>query len=545
MAHTDFTQDNKDAPITTTLWLIVLVIIPFLFGLVSLSLGKDINWDLLNYHYYNAYAFLEHRLDYDIAPAQLQTFINPIADIPFYLMVRHFPAWVAGFVLGFTHGFNLSLIFLIFWKVTNHSDKWRKFLYGICLVIISGIAPGFISELGNTMHDNLTSLFVLFTVLALVTASEKLSNNQYKLGLLYIGTAGLAMGLGVGIKPSITIFAISSAFVLAVFQSSWRNKLTSLFIYGITGITGGLITAGFWWWEMWKRFQNPFFPFYNHIFKSPYFTSTHINWSFYLPDRLWEYFLWPLIFSLDSYRVNQLRFFDIRFALLYLLFWVWLTVIILRKLRLIPQASVKQKAIFNTNLCNYLLFFFILSYIFWIRESATYRFLIPLELLVPLCFFILLERLLPSQKMQIILAVSAAVLTISLFRSFNWGRLDWGTSYFSIDTSHFDPAENTIVVMLGRSPTSYLIPEFPKNYRFVRPEGNLYAGKKKQQIFFIMIKDMLEKQKGSFYILYNKEEPDIQPEESLLRLGITPSIEECFLLKVNTPDILEMCRVSR
>src|SRR5450755_4444839 len=57
-------------------------------GAISVfSLGQDVNWDLRNYHFYNAWAFIHDRLGWDLAPAQLQTFHNPLLDLPFYWMV--------------------------------------------------------------------------------------------------------------------------------------------------------------------------------------------------------------------------------------------------------------------------------------------------------------------------------------------------------------------------------------------------------------------------------------------------------------------------
>ena len=52
-----------------------------------LLLRQDANWDLQNYHFYNAWAFVHGRLGWDLAPAQLQTFHNPLLDLPFYGMV--------------------------------------------------------------------------------------------------------------------------------------------------------------------------------------------------------------------------------------------------------------------------------------------------------------------------------------------------------------------------------------------------------------------------------------------------------------------------
>jgi len=61
-------------------------------GFASVASGLDVNWDLKNYHYYDAFAFLEGRLAWYVAPAQLQTYHNPLADLVFYWLVREIPS---------------------------------------------------------------------------------------------------------------------------------------------------------------------------------------------------------------------------------------------------------------------------------------------------------------------------------------------------------------------------------------------------------------------------------------------------------------------
>jgi hypothetical protein len=51
---------------------------------ISIALGQDANWDLQNYHFYGPWALLEGRaFGWDIAAAQLQTYLNPLLDLPF------------------------------------------------------------------------------------------------------------------------------------------------------------------------------------------------------------------------------------------------------------------------------------------------------------------------------------------------------------------------------------------------------------------------------------------------------------------------------
>ena len=42
--------------------------VPFLFGLLALLMGQDADWDFRNYHWYNAYAFLNGRFTIDFLP---------------------------------------------------------------------------------------------------------------------------------------------------------------------------------------------------------------------------------------------------------------------------------------------------------------------------------------------------------------------------------------------------------------------------------------------------------------------------------------------
>ncbi len=61
-------------------WLFPLGIVA-LFALCAAHTPSDADWDLRNYHVYNAHALITGRFWTDIAPAQLQTFYVPFMDI--------------------------------------------------------------------------------------------------------------------------------------------------------------------------------------------------------------------------------------------------------------------------------------------------------------------------------------------------------------------------------------------------------------------------------------------------------------------------------
>src|ERR1700691_432488 len=51
-------------------------------------LGKDMAWDTLNYHLYAGFSALNDRFAQDYFAAGPLSYLNPLAYIPFYAMIR-------------------------------------------------------------------------------------------------------------------------------------------------------------------------------------------------------------------------------------------------------------------------------------------------------------------------------------------------------------------------------------------------------------------------------------------------------------------------
>ena len=135
------------------------VAVSLLCALVSLLRGQDANWDLRNYHVHNAWALLEGRLGIDLAPAQMQSYFVPLLDVPYFLLVQHAPAPLAGVLLGLLHGLAFLPVGWIAWRALA-TDPRRDWLAP--LLALAGLASAaFLSELGNTMGDASTAALVL------------------------------------------------------------------------------------------------------------------------------------------------------------------------------------------------------------------------------------------------------------------------------------------------------------------------------------------------------------------------------------------------
>src|SRR5229473_4905218 len=100
----------------------LLAVVVIALGGVSLWLGQDMNWDLLNYHYYDGYAFLHDRLARDIVPAGIQTYQPPLLHAFHDLGIAHLPPRVFGFLLGILHGLNVPVLFVLARRVLSSAE---------------------------------------------------------------------------------------------------------------------------------------------------------------------------------------------------------------------------------------------------------------------------------------------------------------------------------------------------------------------------------------------------------------------------------------
>src|SRR5690349_1364621 len=89
----------------------VVVLVPVVFGLYAVSRGRDANWDLQNYHWYDAYALLDGRYDRDVAPAHTMSFLPPYLYVPWFWLGNLLPARAVGFVIGAVQSANLLLLY--------------------------------------------------------------------------------------------------------------------------------------------------------------------------------------------------------------------------------------------------------------------------------------------------------------------------------------------------------------------------------------------------------------------------------------------------
>ena len=285
-----------------------------------------------------------------------RVFLIPLIDIPFYLLMASFPAWVVVFTLGALHGINFSIVFVITWRIALGLVPYRRALLSLLCAGFGCFAPGFFWELGGTHHDLTISVLILTAVLLLVLAVQNIDVKDNRRVYLFVGIAGFVMGAAVALKLTNSVYAVGSAVGLFFMVPTWRRRFNIVLIYGCFGVAAALLIAGPWMWLMWDRFQNPLFPYFPDLFNSAAIadvTSRGVT-STRRPLGLLEHIGWPLVFSENSDRVHA-RFRDVRFAVVWLAYVVYF---ISASVRLVVKTATEPKHVcgcFDSRSGNFLL----------------------------------------------------------------------------------------------------------------------------------------------------------------------------------------------
>src|SRR5580692_6014828 len=140
-----------------------------------ISLGQDTSWDFRNYHWYIPYAFLNHRMGFDVAVAHQATYYNPLLDVPYYLLATHVRPWLAAGVMGAVQGSNIVPLYILARQTLRGPERMLSAAFVSLMGITGALALGL---LGTTYYDNVMSVLVLSSLAILVINRETLANGS-------------------------------------------------------------------------------------------------------------------------------------------------------------------------------------------------------------------------------------------------------------------------------------------------------------------------------------------------------------------------------
>lgn len=521
--------------------LLLLVLGPLLCGALAVWLGQDANWDLRNYHWYNAYALLNHRHGYDILPSQTPFFYSPILDVVVFLLARVLHAQWVGFALGTLQGLNFCLLFMLAHALLSIPKSSRKVLVAAALAALGMLGGGGIAQLGTTFNDNIVSLGLLGSLLLVVTALPYLLQWELKQALPSAFLYGLPLGLALGLKLTLICFCAAAVLAWLGTSGSFMRRLLLAFAFGCGLTLGMVLTQGYWMWFLWTHYQNPIFPYFNQFFASPYGALTSARDTQFIPGDWQEALLFPWSFTVNPKRAGEILWQDWRILTLYVLLPLCSLIAVV-----VGRRNDQSLAIAEPLGARYLLWFAAFGYIGWLVLFSIYRYLIPLEMLAPL-LIVLTLGLLPLQPTVKWLTAAALLLVIAAgVRAGNWGRVAWSESFIQVLAPDVPHPEDTMLLMAGFEPYSHIVPSFDPMMPVVRIQSNFASPNEGEKGINRVIAQRLAQHKGRFMLLL----PDWQvayggvPQEALGLYGLKFVTTGCKIFPDNLGYRYALCPVE-
>ncbi len=490
-----------------------------IFGLISVFFNQDNNWDLRNYHFYVGYAFLKNRFLYDFAPAQIQTFHNPFLYLPIYWLIQNIPPKTVGFLLGGIQGINFVLSYIIARVVLKETLAIKlRISLSLLLAVSSTFSPLFLSELGTSFGDNITSLFVLLGVF-LILNNLLFKQSSLARHLSFI-LPGIVLGIAGGLKLPNLAFALTALITITLVCKRRERLLSAIQLLG--GIVlGFIISYGYWMWFLYSNYENPLFPYYNKLFKSPYFGLINFKDARWIPESILDGLSYPFAWVVGNNPSSEIAFRDIRWAIAAILLIAIVLSFLVRKF--FPITMRRSEGRNNHDLTEplarkFIVIFVSIGFIVWLFQFGYSRYLIPLDLISSIYLLCLIELLLSRFNFQHFFSFSGRLNYALMRRSFivalfatilavvqvpDWGRASWRSTWFGVKLPSITLPDNTIILMLGSEPLSYVIPSFPPSVRFVRIQGNLFENQEllRGTILQQDLEQLVKSHNGSFFTL--------------------------------------------
>lgn len=388
---------------------LLFIILIITGGVFSICLGKATNeFDVSNYHFYSPYAFLNNRLNIDILPGGIRSYFNPILDIPAYLMFKHLNDY--GALVVFLQGTYWGMLIFSVYKLSSLVSKDFKYsrLFDIITCLLVAGAGVITFEAGSFFND-IQIAFLLLTGLYLYLKHLFNSDSPQRSCFIFCGVTIFGIVSGLKLTTSLLVFGIVVTSFVMIKQIDKPFKV--ILLSSLAFLFGFISVNGYWYYLIFKQFNNPFFPYFDNIFHSPLGNGHFVlneSYDRVLPKTLIDKWIYP--FKFLTYTKDEgfgswlFGYVDWRYPLIFIstislsLFYVF--------------SYFKSKKVYNKN-HNIIVFFLItlvVSYVLWLNISPIARYIIPLIAIGCLLFNYGLMIISQHRSFSVYLILSMSVL---------------------------------------------------------------------------------------------------------------------------------------
>jgi hypothetical protein len=492
----------------------------------TLTAGKDVNWDLLNYHYYAPFEFIAGRLGQDFFAASAQSYLNPLGYLPFYLMVA--AGWhsvIVSVLLALVHSASAGLLFVIAWKMFGQLQSRERVQFASLATALGCATWVFWPTVGTSFIDPLlTPLMLGGLVLLLPDPGRALERPLPRIAL-----AGALFGASAALKYSNGIFVLAALPLTIALPSAGALPRARTALAFIGGVAFALLAlAGPWFVLMVREFGNPVFPLLNGWFQSPYAPPYNITNLRFQPEDFLSALTFPFRMALLDRRLYSENFApDVRLALL------------VAAAAVLPLAARMQK-LSDTKLRATdwrVIAFFTAAALLWLATSANGRYGLIVLFLAGACLARLVERLLPQSAARVALCVLVVVqIVISVMAApTRWYTVEpWSTRWLPYEVPPRALAEPALYLTVEPLPMAVLAP-------FVHPQSSFvnFRGQYSIPTGSPKLAELLERHRNkvralgrALRLVDGKPDPDVVRgyDATLVRIGFKVDPSDCFTI---------------
>ncbi|MSO81075.1 MAG: hypothetical protein EXQ97_05535 [Alphaproteobacteria bacterium] len=498
--------------------------LPLLHGLLVLAFDMDANWDLRNYHFYNAYAWIGGRSGHDLLVASAPTFFNPLIDLPFYRATELWPARTVGVTLGIVQGLNAIPVFGLAAACLASPDGTSsrgRLALAFAVTVLAGCGSIALSLVGTTFYDNVVTLGGLAGLWLVVAARVRLARGG-PAALALAAVAGIGAGLAMGLKQPAALYVAGLGVAVLAMPGSWRLRAARTVALGCGALAGFAATGGAWMLHLWRAYGNPVFPFYNHLFRSPWALHDSYKHLFYLPDTLWERLLYPIAYTRNTAFTSDVDFQDYRILSCFVLLPMAASFMLWRRLR----GRAEPPALLARDAALPVMAFWAGTYVAWVALFGIYRYALALEMLAPLVLLLAWDRILHAPARRLCAAGATIVVVVATMQLADWGRVPWTARWVDTRVPDIARPDATLVLLAGHEPYGFLVPAFPPAVRFLRIDGGFTTPAQTEVRFNDVMRDIVEAHAGDIFTL-NIEHDRRSAANNFAIYGLTVDFARC------------------
>lgn len=510
-------------------------------GIFAILRGQDANWDLQNYHYYNPWAWWHGRIfGHDVGAAQLQTFHNPLLDLPFFAMVQAgWPPRVIAFVLAIPAGIAAFFLARLLPLLFADLDSGERKVAVACAFAIGVTSAMGLATVGTTMNEWPGVALVMAAIWLIVRALVRAEGAAVSYRVLVL--AGVLVGVAAGAKLTMATFAVGICVALAIraprAPHGRKRAVAEAFVFGVGVLAGMALAYGPWAVELWRHYQNPFFPYGNSWIQSPWWESNPVFRRAYGPHNLEGRLLFPfhLIGPGEGF-VTEVKYRDARFPV------AWGLAIAAGAAWLAWKFAKRTAPVVAPGISaawRFVGVFVVVSFLLWTDQHSIYRYLVVLDLLTGAIIITFLQRLVrPGYLGGIAIVVTIAIIATT--RAGDWWHVGFGERWFEVDVPPME--KNAVVLLTSDAPLGFVLPFMPPDARFLAVQNTI----NKVGATHLLAQGVEATMRAHPGPLYQLTSPPGRGTWALAEHGFVRIESSCALIATNmTRDRIELCRLER